>query len=250
MDSKKTVRIVGIIVAVVMALSMISFALIYVDRQPTGTDTTNTLPVATDKPFNYTLSFEATALKDAGAIKIALMTSNSNKALIDLAISKIEGVSKVTSQFKKNSLDSNDWVYLADITLKKNTDIVSTITKMLDVNYFNAAGGFDARKQITVSAPSWVMLKNTDLNIDRNFSFTTTTLPALASIGTTTGDKLQIDGTITVQGSAINALSLYETVNLTQKAPQDLNKPTDANTPASTPPLNDSNTSTDNNSTK
>ena len=234
MDSAKMTRIAGIVIVIVMAISMVSFAYIYVDRDNTNSGNDNELPQATDKPFDYTISFEATALKDAGAMKIALMTSSSDKMLVDLAVSKIEGVSKVSSQFKKNTLDANDWVYLADITLKKNTDFAFVVTQMLDINYFDATQGFNARKQITVSAPAWVMLKNTDLNIDRNFSFTTTTLPALAMLKTTPGDKLQVDGTITVQGSAINALNLYETINLTQDVSTDLNVPTDANIPVDT----------------
>ncbi|VVB76211.1 Uncharacterised protein [uncultured archaeon] len=234
MDSAKTVRLVGIIVAVVMALSMVSFAFIYVDRSGTNTGTGNDLPQATDKPFDYTLSFETTALKDLGSMKIALMTSSTDKTIIDSAVLKIDGVSKVTSQFKKSNLDANDWVYLADIVLKKNTDASGVAVKIIDLNYFDSTQGFDARKQITVSAPAWVILKNTDLNIDRNFSFTTTTLPTLAMIGTAAGDKLQVDGTITVQGAAINALSLYETINLTKNPIKDLNIPIDANALADT----------------
>ncbi len=234
MDSAKMTRIAGIVIVIVMAISMVSFAYLYVDTDNTNPGNDDELPQAPDKPFDYTISFEATALKDAGAMKIALMTSASDKALIDSAVTKIEGVSKVTSQFKKNTLDANDWVYLADITLKKNTDFAFVIAQMLDLNYFDATQGFDARKQITISAPSWVILKNNDLNIDRNFPFTTTTLPALAMIGTIAGDKLQIDGTITIQGQAINALTLYETINLTKDIPIDLNTPLDVNAPIDT----------------
>ena len=257
MDKTQIVKYLGIFVLVVMALSMAA-VILSVDKYSNSTsDSTDTLPVAKDNPFDYTLTFDANAIKDLSGARVAAMTTQTNKTIIDSAVLKIEGVSKVTSQFKKTSVDSNSWVYLAEVSMKKGADLFVITKALSDLNFFDKAQGIQAMKYITIAVPSSVMIHNVDLNIDRNFSFPSTTLSALASVGTQSGDELIVTGTITVQGKVINAISLMEQQNLTKdKQLQDLtnqiqidtNAPIDSNT-ASAKPI-DTNTKTDSNLSK
>ncbi len=241
MDSKTIAQGLGIFILVVMAFSMLAGAFLYVDRSSTGTtDNTNIeLPVAQDQAFTYSISFDANTIKDLWGVRIALATTKLDKAPIDSAILKLSGVSKVDSKFVKTTQDANYWTYLADITLKKDTEVQGVLSKIIDLNYFEKSVQPEAVKKMTINSPESVLLHNADLNIDRNFSFTTATLPALVGISTGIGDEIRVSGSITLQGKAINQLDLFEQVNLTQqKLYQELinqqldqNKPIDTNTP-------------------
>ena len=239
MDKTQVVRYLGIFVLIVMALSMVAVILSVERNSSNNPSSTDTLPVAKDNPFDYTLSFNATAIKDLSSARIAGMTNETNKALIDSSILKITGVSKVSSQFKKTSVDSNLWVYLAELSLKKGADLFTVTKSLSDLNYFDKSQGVEAMKYITISVPSSVMLHNIDLNIDRNFSFPATTLSTLASVSTQSGDELIVGGNITVQGQIINSISLLEQQNLTRdqqlqdianQIQIDTNAPIDTNT--------------------
>jgi len=215
MDKSQIVRFLGLFVVAVMALSMLAMGLLYVDKG-NNTDTGDQLPSPTENAFTYSLSFDTIALKELSSIRVGAMTSHTNKAEIDENVLKVEGVSKVSSQFKKTSADANQWVYIAEISLKKGFDVSSVAQNISDINFFDKEQGFEAMKYISISSPSSVMLYNADLNIDRNFSFPNSTLSALSNITTQSGDELVVEGSIKVQGKAILALELIEKENKTQ----------------------------------
>ncbi len=243
MDKTTMVRGLGIFILVVMAFSMIAGAFLMADRSNTPTETDpnadNTLPEPNATTFNYTMSFDSNAIRDLGTIRVGAMTSTLDKAGIDSKVLKVEGVSKVSSQFRKNTPDANDWVYLADVVLKKTYDPQTVAIAIGDLNVFDKNQGFDAMKLISISVPSSIMLHNTDLNIDRNYSFPSTTLSALAQMNTTPSDELTISGSIQLQGSAVISLNLMEQTNWTKQKlyeeflkqmQADQNAPIDANT--------------------
>ena len=70
-------------------------------------------------------------------------------------------------------------------------------------------------KHMTINVPKSVILHNTDLNIDRNYSFPSTTLSTLTQINTLPGDELTVEGTIQLQSTAIVSIELIESVNKT-----------------------------------
>lgn len=252
METSKILKIFAIVIVIVMAFSMIAVGYLWLENSPAQNNNagngTDNLPTPSATAFTYTVSFDANALRDVGTLKIGAYTSVLDKSAIDSSILKVDGVSKVLSQFTKTSQDSNAWVYLADVTLKKNGDALLAANSILDLNYFDQSrkSDFLAAKYITVSAPPWVMLHNSDLNIDRNFSFPSPTLSAISSLTTSAGDLLVVGGQLKLQGSSILSLSLTEQQNLTQ-APRvidtnsftvdtnapvvDANAPADANAP-------------------
>ncbi|MFA6065531.1 MAG: hypothetical protein WCW44_06115 [archaeon] len=241
MDKSTMVKGLGIFILVVMAFSMIAGAFLMADRgsNPDQTTDPNTnLPEPNATVFSYSMSFDANAVKDLSSIRVGAITSVLDKASIDAKVLKVDGVSKVSSQFKKTTPDANDWVYLADVALKKTADAQSVASAIGDLNVFDKNQGFDAMKLITISVPSSIMLHNVDLNIDRNYSFPSTTLSTLAQMSTTAGDELLVSGSIQLQGSAVISLNLIEEQNLTkQKLYEeflrqmqiDQNKPIDTN---------------------
>jgi hypothetical protein len=245
-DNSMTFKAIVIIFIVVMGFSMIAGAFLMADRSnnsnPTTTDPNSTLPDPTATKFNYTLIFDSNAIKDLGSIKFAGMTNILDKSSIDSKVLKVAGVSSVTSQFKKTTQDANNWIYLADIVLKKSSDPSVVSQSIGDLNEFDKTQGFDAMKLITITVPASVMLHNVDLNIDRNYSFPTTTLSALAKMSTVAGDELVVSGSIQLQGTSISSINLIEEENKTQtklyqeylkqvQAQADLNKPLDTNLP-------------------
>ncbi len=220
MKQNETVKLIGIIVLVVMAFSMVAGIAISVMNNPIQTNSSsndNTLePTAT--VFSYTLSFDANAIKDLSSFRTALVTSFEDKTLIDAQVKKIGGVSTVSSQFRKDSADANTWIYLAEITVKKGTSINDVLTGIYSISYFDSNSDKIAMKHMTISVPSSVMLHNTDLNIDRNYSFPSTTLSALTGMSTLSGDELTVEGTIKLQGTVLNSVELLESVNKTAQA--------------------------------
>jgi hypothetical protein len=255
-EPNKLAQTLGIILLAVMAFSMLAGALLYVDRPSTNTtnqDPQTDIPIPTDTQFTYNIDLNTTAIKDLDSARIGLMTTNLNKAEIDLGVQKISGVSKVSSQFKKNSPDANNWLYLADLTLKKNTDLMTILTQIIDLNYFDKTQGYDAMKYMTISAPQWTIIHNTDLNIDRNFAFTQTTFMALTRISTNPSDEIEVEGQISVQGKAMLAINLYEKQNYTkerQLQQLDLNYQIDTNKSIDTNTSVGTNTPTDTNTPK
>lgn len=215
MDNKTIVKYLGILVLVVMAFSMLAVGMLSANNN-SNDNSTDPLPQAKDNPFDYTLSFSTNPIKDLSSARLGGLTSETNKSLIDSAVLKVEGVSKVTSQFRKTSLDANNWVYLAELSVKKGFDVVSVAKNISDLNFFEK-GNFEAMKYMTINVPSSVMLHNIDLNIDRNFSFPTATLSSLVNTSTVSGDEIIVNGQITVQGSAILSLELIESKNVTQE---------------------------------
>ena len=216
MKQEEKVKYLGIIILVLMAFSMIAGIAISVITNPVQTDdTTNDLPDPTATTFNYSLSFDANAIKDLSSFRTALVTSFEDKILIDTELKKIEGVSSVNSQFRKDSTDSNSWIYLAEVTIKKTANINEVLSKIYSIKYFDADADKLAMKHMTINVPKNVMLHNTDLNIDRNYSFSSTTLSALTQITTAPSDELTVEGTIQLQGNAIVAIELIESLNKT-----------------------------------
>ena len=243
MNNQTVIKALGIFIFVVMALSMLAFAYIYMGKDTTsssGTNTSDSFPQATSATYNYTLTFDTNVLTELNAGKFGAMTNYSNKAEIDSAVLKVEGVSKVTSQFKKESFDANSWVYLAELSIKRNYDLSEIAKKIGDLNYFDKVQGWDSMKYVTVAVPSSLMIHNVDLNMDKNFSFPTATISALASSQTKPGDEIVVSGSMQAQGTAILSLQLTEKTNKTQQAQQlaeimkqlqqDQNKPVDTNT--------------------
>jgi hypothetical protein len=227
METHNIIKIFAIVIVAVMAFSMLAAGLLYAKNDTSsGTDTTNNLPTPSATPFTYNVSFDANALKELGTIRLSANTALSDKQSIDAGVLNVAGVLKVNSQFRKTALDANDWYYIAEVSLKKNTAPIPVVQNLFDLNYFeqDKKSGFFAAKYITISAPSSVMLHNTDLNIDRNFSFDSQTLSALAGLNTSPGDRLGITGTVTIAGSAVTALSLVEEINKTQQPVFDTNQ--------------------------
>ena len=215
-EQQKLVKYLGIAILIIMAFSMIAGIGISVMNNPVETiDNSNNLPEPTATTFSYTLSFDANAIKDLSSFRTALMTSSEDKTLIDAELKKVSGVSTVSSQFRKDSADSNSWIYLAEVTIKKTASINDILTEIYSIKYFDANSDKIAMKHMTINVPKSIMIHNTDLNIDRNYSFPATTLSALTNIITLPGDALTVEGTIKLQGSVISSIELIESVNKT-----------------------------------
>jgi hypothetical protein len=218
LEKEKIVQFLGIFVFVFMALSMIAAGLLYTDKDNTPSSNTDTLPSATENAFNYTMTFDASVTKELSSLRFGGMTSETNKAAIDAAIMKVDGVSKVSSIFKKTAMDTNEWLYLAEISLKKNFTTADVSGKIKTLSFFNQSEEPAAMKYVVIAVPPWAIIHNVDLNIDKNFSFPATTLSALANSFTQAGDTISVQGTAQIQGKAILSIELIEINNLSQEA--------------------------------
>jgi hypothetical protein len=243
-EKSTIVKWLGIFVLIVMGASMFAAIFLYNPQNSTPSSDEDAFPVATsqDKQFSYSLAFDTNVLKELSLIKFAALTNLYDIGRIDSSVMKIQGVSKISSEFRKDSMDANEWVYYAEISLKKDADSASAAQSIFDLNYFNHEAGYDARKYVSIAAPPSILIHNTDLNVDRNFVFTQSTLPALASLGTSINDELSVTGTIVLQGKAIIDLQVIEAVNktrsklyedLVKQLQADQNKPLDTNSPGS-----------------
>lgn len=216
LDKARMVQIIGFALVIIFVFSMIAGGVLYANNGDSSGNTTQPLPQSTDSAFNYTISFNGTLTKDLSSIRFGGMTSELNIAKIDSQVLKVDGVSKVTSTFNKTSFDANSWIYLAEITLKKNADPKIVTQSISDLNVFDKSQGTQGMKNIVITFPKYVIIHNVDLNIDRNFEMPKTILSALANINSQVGDELTVGGQMTAQGKEILSIELVEQENLTQ----------------------------------
>lgn len=212
LEQEKMVKYFGIFVAVTMVISLFAYVGYVALSDPIIPSEEDYFePNAT--LFSYNLSFDTNAIKDLSSFRVALTTSIEDKVMIDSEIKKIEGVNNIASQFKKEDISSKEWIYFAEVMLKKNASISQVVDSIYSLDFFDSSFEKVAMKHMTISVPKSVILHNPDLNIDRNYSFTTPVLSALTSIDTLPGDELIVEGLISLQGSLINSIELIEIEN-------------------------------------
>ena len=211
MKQENILKIGGIAIVAVMAFSMIAAAFIYVPEDSgANTDGINTNPIVNS--FVYDLDFSSTAIKELNSFRMVAKTSNLDKSQIDSAIQGMDGVSKVGSEFRNNA--NGVWDYFAEITLKKTANLNDILNQIFELEYFTD-GEKVAMKYMTINSPGMLTLYNSELDINRNFEFTSTTLPALVSIETVSGDTISLNGSVTLRGMNITALEIIEASNET-----------------------------------
>jgi hypothetical protein len=217
MEKETILKIGGIVIVAVMALSMLAVAFLYTDNDGSNnTDGINTNPITST--FEYDISFNTTAIQNLNSFRMVAKTTQLDKQAIDLAVGRIEGIAKVNSQFRKT--DGAEWDYFAEISTKKNTDLGTIINAIYALEYFSSSEQV-VMKYMTISVPKEkIELYNTELNITRDFNFESGTLPALVSIETLPGDMLSVSGKITLQGKTVLELALVESENQTAQPQQ------------------------------
>ena len=210
MEQETLMKTIGIIIVAVMAFSMIAVAFNSTTQNNQNSDTSgiNTNPIVNS--FDYELNFSSTAIKELNSFRMVAKTSNLDKSQIDTAIQKMDGVSKVSSEFRNNN--NGVWDYFAEITLKKTANLNDILNQIFELEYFTGAEKV-AMKYMTIASPGELKLYNPTLNIDRNFEFTSATLPALVSIETIAGDTITVSGSVTLRGMDITALEIIESSN-------------------------------------
>ncbi len=217
MERETLYKILGIIIVIAMAGSMFAAALIYMPDSSSGdpTDVPEN-PTNTGSTFQYSITFDTNVVGELNSIRIVAETTSLNKSEIDLAIQKIDDVSKVSfSEFRKNG---EGWIYFAQIDLKKSANIEEIVNEIFELDYF--FGMKDSMKRVSIATPKeQIELYNADLNITRNFKFDYVTTFAIASLDTVPGDVITVSGTITLQAQNVLGIELMEQNNQTN-APQ------------------------------
>ena len=226
LEKEDKVKWLGILIIALMAFSMLAYAYISILSDKSGSSASasqDTLPSDSlnASTFTYTLSFDTVALKELNSFRMIVETTEIDKQKIDLAVEKVEGVSKVASQFKK--ADGDAWYYYAEVALKKGYDTKAVSAAVLGLDFFssNPSSG-EAMKYMTISSSQKVVLHNTDLNITRDYNFGTSTLSSMVNMDTQPNDAITVEGSIKLQGSTVTALELAEKANLTS-APKTYN---------------------------
>jgi hypothetical protein len=209
MEKELFQRVVGIIIVVALAGSMLAGAFIWMPDTPSPNDIV--IP-SQQSSIEYQTSFTTTAIQDLEAIRIIGETSELNKNIIDLSIQGIEGVSRIqSSRFEPTG--GKTWFYLADISLRRNSNINEIVENIFSLEYF--VGETDAMKRMSISTPETnIELKNPSLNLERNFKFEYETTFAITPLNTLSGDEIIVQGNITMQGNEIVFIELMEQINL------------------------------------
>ena len=227
MEKQQLLRLFGAAVAIIMVVSMFAIAILYnTSNEPeTNFDVDQSLqPTA----FAYDVSFDTQVMQELSALRFSAFTTELDLQEIDRSILEMGGVRKVDSWFQATG-DEN-WAYLAEITTKKGHSIEEIVGQIGALEYFS--GEYDAIKYITIATPDGpVLLTNETLGIDKNFTFETGTVSAIAMVSTQEGDSISVTGSISLRGNAIQTLELYELINYTQLEAEilDTNVPVDDN---------------------
>jgi hypothetical protein len=213
MEKDLLVKIIGIIVVIALAGSMLAAALIYAPDTPTTpADNLDTINQEQTASFDYQISFDTNVLSNLNSIRVALETTHLNKQEIDLTIGKIDGVFRIASSEFRNLTEG--WYYFAEIDLKKTAIIEDTVKEIKDLDYFD--GLKQVMKRVSINTPNKALqIYNVDNNITRNFTFEYPTTFSIAPLETLPGDIIEVSGNITLQGKNILGLELVESTNKT-----------------------------------
>ncbi|MFA5763690.1 MAG: hypothetical protein WC915_02670 [archaeon] len=212
MEKDLLVKIIGIIVVIALAGSMLAAVLVYAPDTTTPTDNLDAINQEQTSSFDYQISFDTNVLANLNSIRVALQTTELNKQDIDLAIGKVSGVSRIASSEFRNLTEG--WYYFAEIDLKKNVIIEDVVQEIKDLNYFD--GLEQVMKRVSINTPGEALdVYNADNNITRKFTFEYPTTYTIAPLETMPGDVINVSGTITLQGKTILGLELIESTNNT-----------------------------------
>ena len=142
-------------------------------------------------------------------------TTSIDKDEIDSLVSKVSGVSRVSSRLTKLA-DFEGWFYYAEVYLKKGVDSSIVAENILAIDLFSKdPSESQVVKYMTISAPASVKLFNPDSNISRDYNFESTTVSALVDLATLPGDKISVTGTIKLIGKTITGLELKKVIQPT-----------------------------------
>ncbi len=214
MVSDTTKKWIGIFIIVAMAGSLIAGGLIYMDPdQDLFAPPIDNQLESTPSTFTYKINFDTTVLSELNSIRIAVQTDSININEINLAIRELDSVSRITqSQFVKYE---EGQYYFAEIDLKRNTNINETFNQIKNLSYFN--GFSEAMKRVTISVPETTTIVNSDINIDRQYTFEYETSVALVNLTTMPNDQIKVSGEISLQANNIVSLELSEVENVSNK---------------------------------
>ena len=222
MEKQDIIKWFGIIIVIVMAASMFAIGTLYMEGDSSASSSSQDLlpsDALNASTFSYTLSFNTTALKELNSFRMIAETTELDKQAIDLAIEKVDGVSKVSSRF--TSASGGTWYYFAEVVLKRGSDPKTVSTAVLSLDFFSInPSSAEAMKYMTISSSQVVELYNEDLNITRDYNFGSATLSSLVGMDTLPNDSITVEGTMSLQGATITALELTEKTNLTAAAKQ------------------------------
>ena len=219
LDKGKIVQIVGIFIIIIMAASMFAIGVLYNSGNSSSNNTpADTTPLTASK-FNYSLSFDTNAIKDMGTIKLAAKTTATDKDAVDASVLKVTGVAKIIeSSFMKDQSGGTGWYYIAKLSLKKGADPKTVSGSVFALSYFTSdQSSNDVRKYMTVAAKP-IVIHNTDLNVDRDYNFDTTTLLAMTTLDTMPSDEITVGGTMVLQGTVVASIDLFENANITAES--------------------------------
>jgi len=213
MEKDLLVKIIGIIVVIALAGSMLAAALVYApDTTPNQNDNLDNINQEQTASFDYQISFDTNVLANLNSVRVALETTELNKQEIDLAIGKLDGVARVSASEFRNL--TQGWYYFAEIDTKKNVVLEDVVHEIKDLNYFD--GMEQVMKRVSINTPNKALqIYNVDNNITRNFTFEYPTTFSIAPLETLPGDIIEVSGNITLQGKNILGLELVEANNIT-----------------------------------
>lgn len=216
MNNNDLVKYLGILIALVMLVSFIGFGLLYGNNINTSAIDTSTEQLVDNKEeFSYNISFDTSALSEINALRLVASTTSIDKDEIDSLVSKVSGVSRVSSRLTKLA-DFEGWFYYAEVYLKKGVDSSIVAENILAIDLFSKdPSESQVVKYMTISAPASVKLFNPDSNISRDYNFESTTVSALVDLATLPGDKISVTGTIKLIGKTITGLELKKVIQPT-----------------------------------
>ncbi|MFH0970658.1 MAG: hypothetical protein V1776_04340 [Candidatus Diapherotrites archaeon] len=139
-------------------------------------------------------------------------TSETDKTVIDAAIQDIPFVAGITSQFTTIDSATSELAYLASVQLEEGFDKESFLAEVENVS---SLSNHEIYFQASAQVPS--TLTGTNQNGDtKSFTLQQTTIQAIVSSQTQSGDQVKSTVSATFQGETIVSVYLIETQNMTQ----------------------------------
>lgn len=216
MNNNDIVKWIGIITLLAMVLSLVAVAFLYGPTQnDSASELSNEQLYSTNEEFFYNISFETKTLSELNALRMVAKTDSLEKENIDSAVTKIDGVSRISSRLTKLE-NFEGWFYYAEIYLKRGTSASLVAENVLSLDFFSQnSQEQQVLKYMSVSTPGQIKLVGTDSNITRDYNFDSGTVSALVGLSTISGDNVSVSGTIGLIGKNISSLELIEESNLT-----------------------------------
>ena len=215
------IKQIGIIVVTIFTLtSIVGFAVLQGSSYNQNKDSVG-VPDIQNQQQPKTITFQAKKLeaqidKFLPSIKVIGVSNEPNLKKTSEKISNISGVLGIRNTFFNQDPSSKTLLYNAELSIKQES--FDEITSQ--IRGFEEFSRVEFARKALLKLPSTIKIKNTALELERDFTFSEPFSEAVVLVSSQEGDFLMVDLSLTLQGEKLLDIEAFQVDNLSlKKAP-------------------------------